>query len=394
MAFKPLIKKEKKESSGLGALFFHGLIFYILLLILMIFSSGIFLFYKSEKNAQLSIENGQKSIQEQNKVILNFDVAMLKDSVERNLVITPKDKVALSWLDDRNLKIQFLNKLLPERKYKIEDTGAQTVWLIHPKKLSTAFFSPVFPDLEKVSPANYEEGVNIKEEITFNFSEPVHKDFYLEVVVDPFSSSFDYVFNEERTQLKIIPKEPMKYEQEYKIKLNVSHRRDKKYVKKVYQGVFKTQAPPYVVYSFDKDGKPLKTEKRKEKITPVIKEGKYIHIDLSSQTLFIFQDGKELGAYKISSGKRGMTTPLGSFKVLLKARRPFSKEHSLFMPWFIGFTRNGHGIHELPEWRGGLKEGANHLGIPVSHGCVRLGIGPAKKVYDFAEKGTPIIIQQ
>ena len=94
----------------------------------------------------------------------------------------------------------------------------------------------------------------------------------------------------------------------------------------------------------------------------------------------------------VSSGKRGMETPTGEFKVMAKAVRPWSKEHGLFMPWFLQFTNLGHGIHELPEWPGGYKEGANHLGTPVSHGCVRLGIGPAKIVYDWADVGTPIVI--
>ena len=59
------------------------------------------------------------------------------------------------------------------------------------------------------------------------------------------------------------------------------------------------------------------------------------------------------------------------------------------MPFWMQFTGMGHGIHELPEWPGGYKEGAAHLGIPVSHGCVRLGIGPAQTVYNWADKGTP-----
>ena len=87
-----------------------------------------------------------------------------------------------------------------------------------------------------------------------------------------------------------------------------------------------------------------------------------------------------------------MDTPKGNFNILTKRTRPFSKEHGLYMPWFMGFTTQGHGIHELPEWPGGYKEGAAHLGIPVSHGCVRLGVGPAKEIYDWAEVGTPIVI--
>ena len=46
----------------------------------------------------------------------------------------------------------------------------------------------------------------------------------------------------------------------------------------------------------------------------------------------------------------------------------------------------------LPYWPSGYREGTNHLGIPVSHGCVRLGIGPAKTLYDWAEIGTTVAI--
>jgi lipoprotein-anchoring transpeptidase ErfK/SrfK len=63
------------------------------------------------------------------------------------------------------------------------------------------------------------------------------------------------------------------------------------------------------------------------------------------------------------------------------------------MPFWMAVAADGKfGIHELPEWPGGYKEGANHLGIPVSHGCIRLGVGPAKQVYDWTEVGTPVVI--
>ena len=56
------------------------------------------------------------------------------------------------------------------------------------------------------------------------------------------------------------------------------------------------------------------------------------------------------------------------------------------------FTGVGHGIHELPEWPSGYKEGEAHLGIPVSHGCVRLGVGPAETMYHWAPIGTIVFI--
>ena len=91
----------------------------------------------------------------------------------------------------------------------------------------------------------------------------------------------------------------------------------------------------------------------------------------------------------------GMETPQGQFSIYNKTPRAWSKTYALFMPFWMAFLPSGEmGIHELPEWPGGYKEGANHLGTPVSHGCVRLGVGDAKEVYDWAEIGTPIIIHE
>jgi len=123
-----------------------------------------------------------------------------------------------------------------------------------------------------------------------------------------------------------------------------------------------------------------------------IKDGKYVDINLSKQLLSIFNDGKNKGNYRVSTGKRGMATPTGMFDIKKKSRRAWSKKYKLFMPYWMQFTNQGHGIHELPEWPSGYKEGANHLGIPVSHGCVRLGVGPAATVYGFVEIGTPVYI--
>jgi len=123
---------------------------------------------------------------------------------------------------------------------------------------------------------------------------------------------------------------------------------------------------------------------------PKIASGKYIDINLSKQLLTIFKDGTNMGTYRVSTGKAAMPTPTGTYSVLNKQRKRWSKEYHLFMPYWMQFTRAGHGIHELPEWPSGYKEGANHLGTPVSHGCVRLGVGAAATVYNFTDVGTPV----
>lgn len=121
-------------------------------------------------------------------------------------------------------------------------------------------------------------------------------------------------------------------------------------------------------------------------------EGKFIEVNLTQQTMYLFE-GKDLKAtYRVSTGKWSMPTPTGEFKIENKTDRAYSATYGLYMPWWMGFIGTEYGIHELPEWPNGAKEGEDHLGVPVSHGCVRLGVGSAEAVYSFAEVGTPVFI--
>lgn len=130
-----------------------------------------------------------------------------------------------------------------------------------------------------------------------------------------------------------------------------------------------------------------------EGIIPGRFPGKYIDISLSSQLLTIFEGTNQLGQYQISSGKSSMPTPTGLRSVISKDPRAWSAPYGLWMPWWNGIG-GGVGIHELPEWPGGFKEGEAHLGTPVSHGCIRLGVGPAQTVYNWADIGTPVYIHK
>ena len=120
---------------------------------------------------------------------------------------------------------------------------------------------------------------------------------------------------------------------------------------------------------------------------------KKIVIDISEQNLKAYEGEKIFLDTKVSTGRYGMGTPLGNFRILSKNPRAWSSKYGLYMPYWMAFTAKGHGLHELPEWPNGYKEGANHLGVRVSHGCVRLGVGPAKQLYDWAAIGTPVIVQ-
>jgi len=124
---------------------------------------------------------------------------------------------------------------------------------------------------------------------------------------------------------------------------------------------------------------------------------KYIDIDISEQRMKIFENGFNLGEYLVSTGTTKMPTPIGTFKVMSKSEVAYSNAYSLYMPHFMLFTKGGAGIHGLPYWKSGSKfiyEGVNHLGKRVSHGCVRLALSNAEIVFEWAEKGTPVIVHQ
>ena len=373
-------------------MFFHGTLFYILAIVLVagvLFSWKV---YSADKNVKISV-SGNEEVSKGDAVKIVFSSKMLTQSVEDGIKIEPALRIGMRWSGEQVLEVIPIETPLPDTQYSLVIENAKTKWLISQKDFKLTFNSPIYPTLTKVYPMNGQTDIEYSESITMEFDRPLADDFKLEVSISPLTG-FSHSLNSAKTQLVIEPKESLEKETSYSVSATVKHREFEDESKEIYEGGFVTKTPPQVVYSLDRNGNPLKTEERKENVVATIKEGRSIEIDLSSQSLYIFENGKEIGAFKVSTGLRGMDTPQGTFKVISRARRPWSAKYKLYMPWFIQFTNEGHGIHELPEWPGGIKEGANHLGIPVSHGCVRLGIGPAKVVYDFAETGTPIVIRQ
>jgi hypothetical protein len=130
-----------------------------------------------------------------------------------------------------------------------------------------------------------------------------------------------------------------------------------------------------------------------EGIVPGRFAGKYIDVDLTQQKLCQIESNAIIACYTVSTGKPSTPTPVGTRYIQDKNPRAWSSPYGLWMPWWNGMGE-GYGIHELPEWPSGYKEGENHLGTPVSHGCVRLGVGPAEVVYNWADIGTPVYIHK
>ncbi|MEA3464123.1 MAG: L,D-transpeptidase family protein [Patescibacteria group bacterium] len=122
-----------------------------------------------------------------------------------------------------------------------------------------------------------------------------------------------------------------------------------------------------------------------------IKLDKRIEINIGAQELSYFLGDVRMDTFSVSTGKPSMQTPKGHYKIDSKHPRAWSS-WGLWMPYWMSLQNGYFGIHELPEWPDGSKEGENHLGKPVSHGCIRLGAGPAEFLYNWSDIGTQVFI--
>ncbi|MCK5212262.1 L,D-transpeptidase [Candidatus Parcubacteria bacterium] len=121
-----------------------------------------------------------------------------------------------------------------------------------------------------------------------------------------------------------------------------------------------------------------------------VKLNKRIEINIGAQELNYFLKDVRMGTTIISSGINN-STPKGIFEITNKHPKAWSP-YGLWMPYWNGLNDGKIGIHELPVWPSGYTEGEDHLGTPVSHGCVRVGHEAAAFLYDWAPIGPEVFI--
>jgi len=126
---------------------------------------------------------------------------------------------------------------------------------------------------------------------------------------------------------------------------------------------------------------------------------KRLVVDLSSQTLDVYLGDYLIKHTKVSSGAAKTPTPRGEYSILSKQYvRIGMAPPNYIMPRFMMFKAGGYGFHALPSLAndGGVfwTEALSHIGIPVSHGCIRLLPKDADFIYDFSEVGTTVSIKQ
>jgi hypothetical protein len=103
-----------------------------------------------------------------------------------------------------------------------------------------------------------------------------------------------------------------------------------------------------------------------------------ISIDKSAQQMSVAVDGAQRYTWPVSTGRPGYDTPNGSFKPNRMDADHFSQEwDNAPMPHTIFFDLHGHAIHGFFD--------VKHLGLAVSHGCVRLSPEHAATLFDLVK---------
>ncbi len=106
-------------------------------------------------------------------------------------------------------------------------------------------------------------------------------------------------------------------------------------------------------------------------------------IDLLTQLFYVYRGDQLVGVATISSGKKGDETPLGFWAVMLKKKKGYSRKYdNAPMPFMQMYDHKGIAFHAGPN-----------PGYPASHGCVRLPLKFAEKVFGLTQVGTKVIIE-
>ena len=104
-----------------------------------------------------------------------------------------------------------------------------------------------------------------------------------------------------------------------------------------------------------------------------------ITVDKDAQMMTVAVDGVQRYQWPVSTGNPSHETPNGSFRTFRMEEDHYSKEFDdAPMPHSIFFTKVGHAIHGT--------ESEGKLGIPVSHGCVRLSRANATTLYALVQQ--------
>ena len=139
-------------------------------------------------------------------------------------------------------------------------------------------------------------------------------------------------------------------------------------------------------------------------------EGKpSIKIKLSEQRAYFYKSGQLVGVSQLSTGREGLTTPAGTFKISQKDANHVSSKYGDYVdaadnvvmpnidnekdPKPPGTHFKGAPMPHFMRIVGGVGMHAGYLpGYPASHGCIRMPEFMADNFFKSVSTGTPVTI--
>jgi len=121
-----------------------------------------------------------------------------------------------------------------------------------------------------------------------------------------------------------------------------------------------------------------------------------IVVGIAEQRMLVFEKGKQVFDFVVSTGEPGRDTAIGEFEILDKIDMAYASTWNLDMPYWMGIYWSGpleNGIHSLPIVKHtGYKLWDGFLGQRVSYGCVILSDEDAATLYDWTAIGAEVKI--
>ena len=130
--------------------------------------------------------------------------------------------------------------------------------------------------------------------------------------------------------------------------------------------------------------------------------GKTIVVDVSANTLVLYDGTTVEARYRVATGAPGFPTPIGSFEVVRKAEDPtwvnpdptgWGKDYPPSIPPGPGNPLGTRAMYlDAPGIRIHGTYNASSIGTFASHGCVRMTIADSEALYELVPVGTRVFI--
>lgn len=120
-----------------------------------------------------------------------------------------------------------------------------------------------------------------------------------------------------------------------------------------------------------------------------------ICVDRPHQTLKAYVNGREILSTPVITGRPGMSTPAGNYKIRAKQSPSvlIGPGYRSYVRYWMPFIRNSIGIHDA-SWQDAKGYGGNaYLIGRGSHGCVNTPLWAVKKIYTTFPVGTPVCVR-